>query len=91
MTVIFKPTANEVTINSTANSVVSATNIGQGCLLRILNIDAANTINFQYSNGTQYASMTVANGESIVVWKNNTDLLVTDGSMLAVPISYKAL
>jgi hypothetical protein len=91
MTIIYKPIGAEINI-ATANSITTATNVGQGCLVRIINTSgAANVVHFQYSNGTDYSTMTLANMENIIIWKNNTDLLASNGTMMAIQISYKAL
>ena len=91
MTIIYKPISAEINI-STANTITTATNVGQGCLVRVFNTSgSANVLHFQYANATEYANMTIANSESIIVWKNNTDLIASNGNMLAVQVCYKSL
>jgi len=96
MTIYYKPTANEISLNTTGNSVVTTTTTGQGVLVRIINTGGSvGVLVFQYANGSQYANMSIlpanAYGE-VIVWKNNTDLLVANtGTMVAVPVAFKGI
>lgn len=90
MTIIYKPITAEVNL-ATNSAITSATNVGQGCLVRVINIGAANVLHFLYANGSEYSNMTLANSESIVIWKDNTDLLGGTGTMMAAQIAYKGV
>lgn len=90
--IIYKPLGNEISIGI-ANSVVTTTNIGVGCLLRIFNTaTTANLLHFKYANGTEYANLTISpqSIDDVIVWKNNTDLLIGN-SMIALPIAYQGI
>jgi len=86
---IYKPLANEVSINS-ANSVVTNANVGVGCLLRIVNPSTTAVLHFQFANGAEYSNLTMLASSETVIWKNNTDLLI-GSNMLASTISYKGI
>ncbi len=91
MTIVYRPLGNEITLNvASGSAITSSNNIGTGCLVRVINAGGVNPLIFQYANGVQYANITLANSESVVVWKNNTDLLLGN-SMLAVLCAFKGL
>ena len=98
MAIIYKPLGNEIQLSNTAGNTITTSNtVGQGCLVRIVNITGSiSSLIFQYSNGAQYANMSIlpanAYGE-VVVWKNNTDLLMTNAtnSMVASSVAFKGI
>jgi|SRR5208282_760537 len=105
MTIIYRPLGNEIPLSNSVSggNTITTSNIGGttgGCLVRVVNNTAAcGVLVFAYSNGVQYANMTIlpaaAWGE-VVVWKNNTDLLLLSNttvnqSMLAVQVAYRGI
>jgi hypothetical protein len=84
---VYKPLGGEVTLNVASGNTISSSNSG-GSLIRIINTGGPNLLHFQYANGVEYANMTISNSESVIIWKNNTDLLLGN-SMMAVPVAYR--
>jgi hypothetical protein len=81
MSTLIKPLANTIDINTTAN------NIGNATVVKVVNTGAYATLVFKYANNVQYADVPVANGESVIVQKSATDLLL-GSNMKAVAIAY---
>ena len=69
-------------------SIASANSVDLASTIRIVNTGATATLNLAYANGTIYANTTVSNTQSIVLVKNETDL-VTGANMLAAPVQYR--
>lgn len=81
---IVKPLGNEVTL--TGNNALS---VGNAALVRVTNIDTSTAqVVFRYANGVQYADASLGAGESIIVQKRPTDLLIAT-NMKAGAIAYK--
>lgn len=88
---IYKPLTPEINL-AACSAVTSATNVGQGCLVRIINIDTStNVLTFQYANAAQYANLSIAPSQTVIVWKNNTDLLLGTGKTLATQVVFKGI
>jgi len=80
---IYKFLAQEISIDTTANSVSNST------LVRVVNPTTGNTVLLvQYANGTTYASGTVLANSEIIIQKNPTDVIVGSGQK-ATPVAYK--
>jgi hypothetical protein len=81
---IVKPLGNEVLL--TGNNALS---VGNASLVRVTNIDASPAaVVFRYANGVQYADASLGVGESIIVQKRPTDLLIAT-NMKAGAVAYK--
>ena len=78
---VIKPLANTVDINSVANTVSNAT------VVKVVNTGAYATLVFKYANNVQYADLPVGNGESVIVQKSATDVLLGT-NMKAAAISW---
>ncbi len=81
---IYKPVANEVSVNSTA------TTLGGLQLFRVLNISTANAVLIFANTGGQYGNLTINSGQEVVVWKNYSDTLAANtaaNSFAIVPIA----
>ena len=81
MSTIIKPLANTININTTANDIYKAT------VVKVVNDGVTATLVFKYANNVQYGEIPLANGESVVVQKGSTDLLI-GANMFAAPIAY---
>jgi hypothetical protein len=81
MSSIIKPLANTIDIDITAN------NIGNATIVKVVNSGVYATLVFKYANNTQYADIPVASGESVIVQKGATDLLL-GSNMKAAAITW---
>jgi len=81
MSSIIKPLANTIDISSTAN------NMGGATIIKVVNTGAYATLVFKYANNVQYADLPVANGESVIVQKDSTDILL-GSNMRAAAIAW---
>lgn len=81
---IVKPLRNEVLL--TGNNALS---VGGATLVRVTNISgSASQLVFYYANNVQYADMTFANGETVIVQKASTDKILATNAK-AGAIAYK--
>ena len=81
---IVKPLRNEVLL--TGNNALS---VGGATLVRVTNISgSASQLVFYYANNVQYADMTFANGETVIVQKASTDKILATNAK-ACAIAYK--
>lgn len=81
MATLIKPLANTIDIGTTAN------NMGNATIIKVVNTSTYASLVFKYANNVQYADIPVAAGESVIVQKGATDLLLGT-SMKAVAIAY---
>lgn len=81
MSSIIKPLSNTINIGSAANNINSAT------VVKVVNSSTYATLVFKYANNVQYADIPVAAGESVVVQKGATDLIIGTG-MYAAAIAW---
>lgn len=77
-----------IKLKGTEVSIASANDVGTSSTIRIINTGAAAVANVAYANGTLYASLTVANTESVVISKGPTDTVI-GANMKAVPVEYR--
>lgn len=77
MSAIIKPISNTINIASTANSIGGAT------VVKVVNSSTYATLVFKYANNVQYADIPVGAGESVIVQKASTDLIIGTGMYAA--------
>ena len=81
MSTVIKPLSNTVSIDSVANNLFNAT------VVKVNNDNSYATLVFKYANNVQYADIPMNTGETVIVTKNATDLLIGTG-MNAVKIAW---
>lgn len=81
MSSIIKPLANTIDINTVAS------NVGGATVVKVVNSGTYATLVFKTSANVQYADIPVASGESVIVQKAATDLLL-GSNMKAAAIAW---
>ena len=87
MTSIYRPQANEISINSTANSV------GNNRLIRVLNNTGGDVLINVVNNGVNVTSITVMSGAEMFIHKHRMDGIcanTTANSVLVVPVAFES-
>jgi hypothetical protein len=78
----YKPIHTEV-------SIASANDVNQSPLTRVYNANASiQVLHFSTSTGTEYANLSIASGNEVIIKKSPTDRL-QGNTMVAVDVAYE--